>query len=75
MERRKFIKYSSFAGLGASIMPISILTEAGKGAIGQVVNFASANTQIRHGALNIPFAKFAKSEIAFVTNGYMQNLD
>lgn len=65
MERRKFIKYTSLTSFGASIFPLSAFAEIGKGAAGQVVNFAAANTQIRHGALNIPFAKTLKTDMPF----------
>ncbi len=65
MKRRKFIKYSSFASIGASLFPMSIVEGLGKQSASHLIQLSAASTQIRHGALNLPFAEFLKSELPF----------
>ena len=65
MERRKFIKYSSLAGIGAGLFPVAAIGKIGIPSTAQLVQFSGASTQIRHGALNIPLANKLKTELPF----------
>ena len=84
MDRRKFVKYTGLAGLAASLIPTSLAAYAPDKA-GVLIQFPKALTQIRHGALNLPFA-VAKKEMPldwvldvhqniFLHNGFQRNLD
>ena len=65
MERRKFIKYTSLAGIGVGLFPAAAIGKVGMSNTAQVVQFSAASAQIRHGALNIPFSNFLKSKLPF----------
>jgi len=65
VERRKFIKYSSLISIGAGMFPVAAIGKIGASNTAQLAQFSVANTQIRHGALNLPFAKFLKAELPF----------
>ena len=84
MDRRKFVKYTGLAGLAASLIPASLAAYVPDKA-GVLIQFPKALTQIRHGALNLPFA-VAKKEMPldwvldvhqniFLHNGFQRNLD
>jgi len=66
MERRKFVKYSSLAGIVAGLFPLTSIQAMSIRSTSHLMKFASVSTQIRHGALNIPFASsLLKDELPF----------
>jgi len=86
MERRKFVKYTGIVGLAAGLFPVQAIAAAPAKFSAVLVEFPQALTQIRHGALNLPFASGIKKEMPFdwildvhqnifLHNGFQRNLD
>jgi hypothetical protein len=65
MERRKFVKYAGLAGLAAGLFPTQSLSAMTPKSSAHLLKFAGVSTQIRHGALNIPFASAGLEEMPF----------
>ena len=65
MERRKFVKYAGLAGLAAGFFPAQSLRALGPKSSAHLMKFGGVSTQIRHGALNIPFASIRSEEMPF----------
>lgn len=65
MERRKFVKYAGLAGLAAGLFPAQSLSAMTPKSSAHLMKFAGVSTQIRHGALNIPFASTGLEEMPF----------
>ena len=86
MERRNFVKYTSLAGIAAGLFPVQSIAALTKSNSPVLVSLPSALTQIRHGALNLPFAAGIKKEMPFdwildvhqnifLKNGFQRNLE
>lgn len=56
MQRRKFVKYTGLASIAAGLFPLHSMQAVGVNSTSHLMKFGRVSTQIRHGALNIPFA-------------------
>jgi len=56
MQRRKFVKYTGLASLAVGLFPWQSVQAMGAKSSSHLMKFSGVSTQIRHGALNIPFA-------------------
>lgn len=86
MERRKFVKYAGLAGIAAGLFPAQSLQAMSPKSSVHLMKFAGVSTQIRHGALNIPFASRLLDEMPFqwvldvhqnifLKDGFQRNVD
>lgn len=86
MQRRKFVKYTGLAGLAAGLFPVQSLHALSPKSSTHLIKFAGVTTQIRHGALNIPFASRPLDEMPFqwvldvhqnifLKDGFQRNVD
>jgi len=86
MERRKFVKYSGLASLALGFFPANSVASMTTKASTKLVELPKALTQIRHGALNLPFASGLKKDMPFdwildvhqnifLRDGFQRNLD
>lgn len=86
MERRKFVKYAGLAGIAAGLFPAQSLQAISAKPSSHLMKFAGVSTQIRHGALNAPFATRLLDEMPFqwvldvhqnifLKDGFQRNVD
>lgn len=86
MERRKFVKYAGLASLAAGLFPAQSLNAMAPKYSAHLMKFAGVSTQIRHGALNIPFASAGLEKMPFkwvldvhqnifLKDGFQRNID
>ena len=86
MQRRKFVKYAGLAGIAAGLFPATSLQALSSNSSAHLMKFAGVSTQIRHGALNIPFASRLLDEMPFqwvldvhqnifLKDGFQRNVD
>ena len=86
MQRRKFVKYTGLAGLAAGLFPIQSIQGMSPNPATHLMKFSTASTQIRHGALNMPFAAGLQDEFPFqwvldvhqnifLKDGFQRNLE